>query len=237
MVAVDNFRQGRYTAINAQRGSQAPLRFRYQTLVFGNRDIHLRTLKNVQQYLDPLGEADALGISSANWPLFGVVWDSSQVLANFIADFDIAGKRILEVGCGMALSSHLLNQRNADISATDYHPETEAFLRVNTKLNDGRTIPYIRTGWADHDNELGRFDLIIGSDILYEEEHSALLADFIDRHANVSAEVLIVDPGRKQHARFSKQMVKRGYAHRQNKPEASSYLEKAFTGVILEYNR
>jgi predicted nicotinamide N-methyase len=216
---------------------QAPLRFRYQTLVFGDRDIHLRTLKDTQQFLDPQGEADALGISSANWALFGVVWDSSQVLANFIADFDIAGKRILEVGCGMALSSHLLNQRNADISATDYHPETEGFLRRNTTLNDGRAIPYTRTNWADHDSGLGRFDLIIGSDILYEADHSALLADFIDRHANATSEVLIVDPGRKQHARFSKRMVKCGYTHQQNTPETSDYLKKTFTGVILRYNR
>ncbi|MCD8541365.1 MAG: hypothetical protein LRY22_01600 [Aliarcobacter cryaerophilus] len=44
-------------------------------------------------------------------------------------------KRILEVGCGIGLSSLILNRLNADITATDYHPEAEKFLDINTELN------------------------------------------------------------------------------------------------------
>lgn len=159
------------------------------------------------------------------------------MLAHFLSDFDIAGKRILEVGCGIALSSHLLNQRNADISATDYHPEAEAFLRVNTELNHGKAIPFTRTDWAEDSSSLGRFDLIVGSDLLYEGGHAAQLSDFIDNHANDNAEIVIVDPGRKQHARFSKMMVKLGYSHQQSTPGTRDTLAKPFTGVILRYSR
>jgi tRNA1(Val) A37 N6-methylase TrmN6 len=35
------------------------------------------------------------------------------------------GKRILEIGCGIALSSILLNEKNADITVNDDHPEVE----------------------------------------------------------------------------------------------------------------
>ena len=62
---------------------------------------------------------------------------------HFICDFDITGKRILEVGCGIGLASLLLNNRLADVISTDYHPETESFLVENTKLNYGKTIPFI----------------------------------------------------------------------------------------------
>ena len=110
-------------------GPDVPLRYRYQTFEFGREDIHLRTLRDTQQYSDPAGEAHRLGISAANWSLFGVVWDSSQILARLMVDFEIDGKRILELGCGMALSSLLLNRRGGDITATDYHPEAEAFLK------------------------------------------------------------------------------------------------------------
>nr|WP_289054945.1 hypothetical protein [uncultured Psychrobacter sp.] len=51
----------------------------------------------------------------------------------------VAGKRILEVGYGMALSSLLLNHRRADITATDYHPTVEYFLDRNTTLNNNKT--------------------------------------------------------------------------------------------------
>jgi predicted nicotinamide N-methyase len=213
------------------------LRLRYQTIEFRKVDIHLRTLRNNQEFLDIDGEAESLGISSATWPLFGIVWDAGKVLANHMLDYDIRDKRILEVGCGIGLASLLLNHRQADITATDYHPEAGRFLEENVRLNHGRAIPFVRTGWADGDEELGLFDLIIGSDVLYEGEHVALLSDFIHRHAKPHCEVVIVDPGRGHHARFSKRMEQLGYNHRQHRPGQPSYLSEPFSGQIIEYQR
>ena len=218
-------------------GPDVPLRFRYHTYEFGKRDIHLRALRDSQQFRDPTGSAEELGISAANWSLFGVVWDSSQVLANLMAEYDIEGLRILEVGCGLALSSLVLNQRGADITATDYHPEAEGYLEINTGLNDGETIPFIRTGWEDADSGLGTFDLIIGSVVLYESEHYSQLASFVDAHSNASSKTIIVDPGRKQHARFSKVMVTNGFTHTQQTVKDSNYLTKPHGGVVLTYTR
>lgn len=213
------------------------LRLRYHTLEFGDHDIHLRTLRDRQQFQDQSGAAELLGISPASWPLFGVVWDSSKVLAALMLDFDIKGKRILEVGCGIGLSSLLLNLRLADITATDQHPDAGDFLEENTRLNHARDIPFVRTGWADELTSLGLFDLIIGSDLLYEPDHVPLLAAFIDQHAKPECEIIIVDPGRSWHARFSKRMVALGYAHRQHKPESEEGLEEPFRGQILRYRR
>ena len=92
------------------------LRVRYQTYEFGDTDIHLRTLRNNQEFSDDEHIAEDLGILSASWPLFGIVWPAGQVLAHLMMDQQIKGKRILEVGCGMALTSLMLNQRNADIT-------------------------------------------------------------------------------------------------------------------------
>ena len=214
------------------------LRLRFQTLEVGDLDIHLRTLRDNQQFQDDDGAAQALGISSASWSLFGIVWPSGKVLAHQVLDKDIKGKRILEVGCGIGLSSLLLNLRDADITATDYHPEAGAFLQENVRINEAKEIPFVRTGWEDIDSGIGKFDLIIGSDILYESEHVELLAKFIEQHANSQCEVMIVDPGRGNHARFSKQMVLRGFTHTQAPPEASSdYLAKPVEGQVLSYIR
>lgn len=213
------------------------VRVRYQTIEFDEVDIHVRTLRNNQQYLDPDGVAEKLGISSATWPLFGVVWASGEVLAHLMFEHDVAGKRILEVGCGIALSSLVLNHRLADITATDYHPEAGNFLRENVKLNHGKAIPFVRTGWGDAVTSLGKFDLIIGSDLLYEHDHVELLAAFIVQHAEAHCEVLLVDPGRGNHARFSKKMVTLGFAHSQSRPDNVDYLPKPFKGQVLRYQR
>lgn len=213
------------------------LRYRYQTIEFDKVDIHLRTLRDRQEFLDADNVAEDLGISSAQWSLFGVVWESSEVLAQFMFDFEINGKRILEVGCGIGLTSLMLNKRLADITATDYHPEVESFLLENIELNGGKVIPFFRIGWADEESGLGKFDLILGSDLLYERGHVELLSAFIQQHANPECEVVLVDPGRGYHARFSKTMVNLGYTHSQSKPEKSNAESKPFSGQILRYSR
>lgn len=213
------------------------LRIRYQTIEFDDVDIHIRTLRDRQQFRDDNGIAEQLGISSAAWPIFGIVWVSSEVLAHLMFDYHIAGKRILEVGCGIALSSLVLNHRLADITATDYHPEAEHFLVENVLLNKGKQIPFVRTGWGDLISGLGQFDLVIGSDLLYERDHVDLLASFINQHAKPNCEVVLVDPGRGHHARFSKKMVNLGYSHKQNNADHMELLSQPFRGQILHYLR
>ena len=121
---------------------------------------------------------------------------------SMMSDFDIVGKRILEIGCGIGLPGLVLNYRLADITATDYHPEVENFLLGNTRINKGRLIPFVRTGWADEQTDFGLFDPLLGSDILYEQEHSEFLAEFIDQHAKPHCNIIIVDSELKRFAPF-----------------------------------
>ena len=50
------------------------VRLCYQTVEFGKTDIHLCTLRSKQEYSDPEGVAEKIGICSASWPIFGVIW-------------------------------------------------------------------------------------------------------------------------------------------------------------------
>ena len=50
------------------------IRVKYQTIVFDKTDIHLKTLKDNQQYEDKDDIAKNLGICSASWPIFGIMW-------------------------------------------------------------------------------------------------------------------------------------------------------------------
>jgi predicted nicotinamide N-methyase len=217
--------------------SQGSVRIRYQTIEFGKLDIHLRTLRDKQQYSDEEGRAEALGISSATWSLFGVVWPSSEMLAHFMLNYDVSGKRVLEVGCGIALSSLLLNKLHHNITATDYHPEAGGFLKQNTALNMDADIPFVRTDWTEDNEVLGRFDIIIGSDVLYEQEHIAPLVNFINRHANPGCAVIIVDPRRGQVGRFSKRMTSLGYHHDEDGSTEDNSSQPPFKGRVLQFTK
>lgn len=213
------------------------LRLRYQTIEFGLTDIHVCTLRDKQEFSDPENTAHDLGISSSLWPLFGVIWPSSLVLAHHINGYETAGKRILEVGCGMALTSLLLNAQKADITASDYHPEVEAFLNRNTDLNNDKTITFERADWAEENHTLGQFDLIIGSDILYEDGHIAQLASFMNNHAKPNCEIVLVDPGRGRKTKLSKKLTDFGFDYTHTQPEHTDYLDDPFKGHILTFWR
>ncbi|MBM9616658.1 histidine kinase [Desulfobulbus rhabdoformis] len=215
-----------------------PIRLCYQTVDFGEFDIHIRTLRDKQQYFDPEGAAAKIGISSAAWPLFGVVWDSGYFLADIMVDYPIRGKRILEVGCGIGLASLVLNHRGADITATDHHPEAQAFLDRNTLLNHDRNISFVRVGWNDNVTQaLGCFNLIIGSDLLYEEEQAKMLALFIHRYSELHCNVLIIDPGRGHSAKFKRNMNDLGFRFSAEQHRASNEASKPFSGKILSFAR
>ena len=134
-----------------------------------------------------------------------------MILANYLFRYHTNSKRILEVGCGTALSSLLLNKQNADITATDHHPEAGKFLDRNTLLNKDKDITFVRADWAGRNKELSLFNLIIGSDLLYEDQYIDLLANFIQGHAKARCEVILVDPGRRRKNKSSARMVIRFY--------------------------
>ena len=59
-----------------------------------------------------------MGISSAAWPLFGLLWPSGAHLAARLALRPVrSGERILEIGCGLALASLVGHRRGADVTA------------------------------------------------------------------------------------------------------------------------
>lgn len=213
------------------------VRLNYQTIEFGALDIHICSLRDRQQFDDPDGLAENLGICSASWPIFGMIWPSSIVLANFMLNYNTDGKRILEVGCGIALTSLLLNKQKADITATDRHPEVRTYLNRNTLLNLDASIPYQRIGWEDKDSDLGLFDVIVGSDLLYEDQHINLLADFIAAHAKPNCEIVLVDPSRGRKTKLSKRMIEHGFSYKHHKPAHTDYMDDVFKGDVLEFKR
>ncbi len=217
------------------------VRVRYQTIEFGKSDIHIRTLRNRQEFHDPDGIAEEHGIFSATWSLFGVVWASGELLAHLMSSYDIQGLRILEVGCGIGLASLVLNNRDADITATDHHPEAGKFLKKNVLLNKGKDIPFVRANWSEPHNTLGKFDLIIGSDLLYEPNHSELLCRFINQHAAKNCKVILVDPGRAHYKDFTKNMTDLGYSCQDHPPVGVDELTQPLRSVddfhILHFDR
>ncbi|MEZ5463592.1 methyltransferase [Dokdonella sp.] len=212
-------------------------RTRQLVVRLGGHDFRIRALSDLQQFADPLGIADRLGISSAQWSLFGQVWPSGRVLAEAMCSFEVTGKRILEIGCGLGLSSLVLQRRKADITASDQHPLAQSFLARNARLNQLPELAYCDLNWAVPDHTLGRFDLMIGSDILYERRHIEQLADLLKRHAQACAEIVFTDPGRGNSAPFTRALAEQGYSVTEVRSRFNESDLPPFRGRLLSYRR
>ena len=217
--------------------------------VTGVDDLIIRSLLDLQQFSDPLGDAERIGISSAMWPLFGMLWPSGAHLAARLALRPVlATERILEIGCGLALASLVGHRRGADVTASDCHPLTATFLDENLRLNDLPPMKYLHGNWsipeladalkdsAGRSIVNGQYDLIMGSDLLYERDANATLAAFIGLHASPEAEVWIVDPDRGNRAAFNRQMGDRGFQLREERLDRAAFEETAaYKGRLLIY--
>lgn len=214
-----------------------PYQFKFETITGSGDDLQVRSLLDRQQFHDPLGEAEAEGISSSAWPIFGLLWPSGRVLAHVMLTYELEGKRILELGCGLALASLIVHRRGGDITASDCHPLAAAFLLENLKLNRLPAMKYQMGNWSRANPLLERFDLIIGSDILYDRGQPQVLSQFIDLHAQPDVEVLIVDPDRGNRVAFNRNMDSLGYSHTQTLISQLPGSGAKYKGRLLRYLR
>lgn len=212
-------------------------RTKHQTLAVGGMEFTLCALLDHEQYHDPHGEAARLGIDEDCWPLFGQVWPAGLVLAEAMGRRDLTGLRILELGAGLALASLVAHRRGADVTVSDYHPLIPRFLRQNLRLNGLGPVKYRALDWSAQHPDLGPFDLIIGSDLIYQHTHPAQLADVIDRLSAEAVEVLIVDPDRSQGQRFCEEMAELEYHPSVQRADRQLANGEAFRGAFLRFTR
>lgn len=218
-------------------------------------DFQIQSLLDRQQFHDPDGRAAQLGISSALWPLFGLLWPSAVHLASQLALRPVnPHERMLEIGCGLALASLVAHRRGACVTASDRHPMVPLFLRENLRLNGlPPDLPYRHGQWGLQEPPApeiagsalldGRYDFIVASDVLYEPDAARAVAHFINQHAQDRAEAWVVDADRGYRAPFNRQMAALGFALQAQlrlgpiATQAHQPGHRPYKGRLLKYQR
>jgi predicted nicotinamide N-methyase len=214
-----------------------PVRLKQECFSYGNFDYRICSLLDHNQFDENDHESERLGISSATWPLFGLVWPSARVLVSQIIAMQINGRRVLEIGCGIGLASIVLHRMGTDITASDYHPQVLPFLQRNISQNSLAPIKFQTGNWEADNPLLGQFDIIIGSDVLYEPAHIDHVSRFISQHSSDNVEVLIVDPGRRNRPKFIAAMRSLGFDYRYEKFNELMANDLSCRGWILHFKR
>ena len=160
-----------------------------ETIVLGDRALQITRPVDAESLLDE----DAFDHEEF-LPYWAELWPSGRALAEIVGERDLAGLRVVELGCGLGLPSLVAALGGADVLATDWSPDAIDLLRSNAERN-GAILDAEVVGWATAEALVERapFDLVLASDVLYERRNADELLDLLPK---LGGEVLVADPSR-----------------------------------------
>ena len=130
-------------------------------------------------------------------PYWAELWPSGVALADALGERDVAGLRVVELGCGLAVPSIAAAARGARVLATDWSPDAVALARRNARRN-GVSIEAAVSSWTAPERLVREapWDLVLAADILYERRNVDVLLDLLPRLVDRGGTVLLADPAR-----------------------------------------
>ena len=145
-------------------------------------------------------------------PYWAELWPSAIALARVLEQVTLAGKRAIELGCGVGLPTVVALSRGAEVLATDHYEAALDFATYNARLNVGLEPETALLDWhAPGAERLGTFDLVFAADVLYERRNAPALADLIPGLLAPGGEAVFADPRRKDAPPFLELMGERGF--------------------------
>jgi predicted nicotinamide N-methyase len=124
-----------------------------------------------------------------------VLWPAAIALTHEVASRDVAGKRVLELGAGTGLPGIVAASLGARVVQTDRQQLVLHVCKQNAERNGVTSVEHRMadwTAWEDAD----RYDLILGSDILYAGALHPHLRHIFETNLAPNGTVLLADPFR-----------------------------------------
>jgi predicted nicotinamide N-methyase len=172
-----------------------------ETVPVGGRALRLLRPRDGDAVLDELLAED--DPDEDRLPFWAELWPSGTALAQAVAARPLAGRRVLELGCGLGLVGVTAALAGADVLVVDRSPEAIAFAALNAERN-GVTLQRAVCAFDQPERLLAGapWDLVLAADVLYEQRNVPVLLWLLPRLVGQDGEVWLADPGRPMLARF-----------------------------------
>lgn len=197
------------------------IKIKYPTLTrprkYNNKTFIVETIRDLDEAIDLICEAmtpdEQLDPFAEDLcPYFGVLWPSAEALSQYLSDNPklIRDKTVLELGCGLGLPSLVAAHLGAKVLATDFHPDVEEYFLRNCRHSSIK-CNYQRLNWREDKQDIGTFDVVMGSDVLYESKHPREVALGLLRFLKPGGTIILTDPGRAYLQQFLSAMRAEGH--------------------------
>jgi methyltransferase-like protein 23 len=164
------------------------------------------------------------GENTTKRPYGIVLWPAAIALAHEIATRDLAGKRVLELGAGTGLPGVVAASLGARVVQTDRQNIVLHVCKQNAERNgiqvrgvcSAGTIDHRIADWTEWSDDT-RYDLIIGSDILYAQPLHTHLRRIFETNLAPGGTLLLADPFRETSFQFLQTLESDGWRARMDK--------------------
>jgi predicted nicotinamide N-methyase len=145
-------------------------------------------------------------------PYWAHLWIGARALARRIAESDdIAGRRVLDLGCGLGLPGLIAAAKGASVVFADREPAALEFVRASTERNQFRDVRFVTLDFTRSSLDV-EFDVILGAELVYDPQSYLPLADFLVRHLARDGRIHLTDAFRSDAERFFTELRTRGFA-------------------------
>ena len=132
-------------------------------VVINSRRYYLLVPRRIEPFVDTLD-------TMARFPLWAKVWPASVVLAEWLARLKPDPQRtLLEIGGGLGLPSIVAASCGHRITFSEGNADAMRFARASAELNAAASMQLAAHDWR-RPGEIGRFDLLLGSEVLYRQD-------------------------------------------------------------------
>jgi ETFB lysine methyltransferase len=145
-------------------------------------------------------------------PYWADLWPSARVLAEHVLALRGDGRSLLELGCGCGLVGTCAAFAGFDVVASDYYEDALRFTRVNAQRNGAPPVRVLPLDWRHLPMDLAHFEVVLGSDVLYERTYGPLMAKVLARTLAKSGVAIVADPGRIAREEFLRCLETHGLA-------------------------
>ncbi len=204
-----------------------------ETIPVGPLRVQFTRVKDPEKVLDDLcakidAHEQATGTRIAGddlgLPYWAELWDSSIGVGHWliresenwrptkqeIADgVSPRSKTVLDLGCGMGLAGTVAALLGAEVTFGDIEKDCLLFSALNG-LRYSEHVKSRKVNWQKDDLK-EKFDLIIGSDVLYDKTQWEYLHPFFQKHLVKSGKIILGEPGRQTGELFVPWIQERGW--------------------------
>ena len=149
-------------------------------------------------------------------PYWADLWPSARALATHLLERDdLAGRRVLELGCGVGLPSVAALLAGAEVTASDAEPVAVRIAARNARRCARRRLQTMVVDVAQPPRallELPPFDLVIAADVLYRADLGDAFAELLPRIVAPAGEALVVHPFASQGDSMIAALAARGWS-------------------------